>query len=138
MFRPIFHIALPVRDLEETKNFYVTTFGAKVGRVRDKWLDIFLFGGQVTFHELPSEVLPTDKHGVRHFGAILAWQDWDILAHRFNQMKVKFKIKPNVSFMGTDAEQAKMLLIDPSGNLIEIKAYRNPSIVLEVEDLQQH
>lgn len=57
MFRPIFHLAFPVRDLEQTKNFYVTTFGARVGRVRDKWIDIFLFEGQITLHERPSEVL---------------------------------------------------------------------------------
>ena len=47
MFRPIFHLAFPVRNLEESKNFYVTTFGAKIGRVRDKWIDIFLFEAQI-------------------------------------------------------------------------------------------
>ncbi|MCC5670058.1 hypothetical protein LC653_41275 [Nostoc sp. CHAB 5784] len=80
MFRPIFHLAFPVQDLEEAKNFYITTFGARVGRVRDKWIDIFLFEGQITLHERPSEVLPAREHGVRHFGAILAWPDWEALA----------------------------------------------------------
>lgn len=135
MFRPIFHLAFPVRDLEETKNFYVTTFGARVGRVRDKWIDIFLFEGQITLHERPSEVLPAGEHGVRHFGAVLAWRDWEALANHLDEMKIQFKVKPNVSGVGTGAEQAKMLLSDPSGNVIEVKAYRNPSVALEMEDL---
>ncbi len=135
MFRPIFHLAFPVRNLEESKNFYVTTLGAKVGRVRDKWIDIFLFEGQITLHERPSEVLPMGEHGVRHFGAVLAWRDWEDLANRFDEMRVQFKVKPNVSGIGTDAEQAKMLLSDPSGNVIEVKAYRNPSVALFMEDL---
>jgi len=133
MFRPIFHLAFPVRDLEESKNFYITTFGAKIGRVRDKWLDIFLFEAQITLHERPSEVLPMREHGVRHFGAILAWSDWETLANRLDEMKVQFKVKPNVSGVGTDAEQAKMLLSDPNGNVIEVKAYRNLSVVLEIK-----
>ncbi|GAB1537926.1 VOC family protein [Scytonema sp. NUACC21] len=137
MFRPIFHLAFPVRDLEECKNFYVNTLGAKVGRVRDKWIDIFLFEGQITLHERPFEVLPIGKHGVRHFGAILAWRDWEVLALRLNEMKVEFEVKPYVSGVGTDIEQAKMLLSDPSGNLIEVKAYRNPSVALEMDKLQE-
>lgn len=137
MYRPIFHLAFPFRNLEESKNFYVTTFGAKVGRVRDKWLDIFLFEGQITLHERPSEVLPIGEHGVRHFGAILAWSDWEVLANRLDEMRVQFKVKPNVSGVGTDAEQTKMLLSDPSGNVIEVKAYRNPSVALEMEDFQE-
>ena len=138
MFRPIFHLAFPVRDLEETKNFYVTTFGARVGRVRDKWIDIFLFEGQITLHERPSEVLPAGEHGVRHFGAVLAWRDWEALANRLDEMRIQFKVKPNVSGVGTGAEQAKMLLSDPSGNVIEVKAYRNPSVALEMEDLLEY
>jgi extradiol dioxygenase family protein len=137
MFRPIFHLAFPVQDLEESKTFYVTTFGARIGRVRDKWMDIFLFEGQITLHERPSEVLPTREHGVRHFGAILAWHDWEALALHLDEMKVQFKVKPNISGVGTNAEQAKMLLSDPSGNVIEVKAYRNPSVALEMKDLEE-
>ncbi|MHC5676785.1 MAG: hypothetical protein ACYTXL_33805 [Nostoc sp.] len=73
------------------------------------------------------------EHGVRHFGAVLAWSDWETLANRLDEMRVQFKVKPNVSGVGTDAEQAKMLLSDPSGNTIEVKAYRNLSVALEIK-----
>jgi uncharacterized protein len=137
MFRPIFHLAFPVQNLEESKDFYVTTFGAKVGRVRDKWCDIFLFEGQITLHERPSEVLPIGEQGVRHWGAILAWDEWEALVDRLNAMKTQFKAKPNISFVGTDAEQAKMVLSDPSGNAIEVKAYKNLPVALSMTDFQE-
>jgi len=133
MVCPIFHLAFPVRDLEEAKNFYTSTFNAKIGRVRDDWIDIFLFGAQVTMHERPAELLPPEQHGVRHFGAVLTWHDWESLAKRLDEMNATFKVKPNTSYAGTQTEQAKMLLTDPSGNVIEIKAYRNPSTALEMD-----
>lgn len=54
---PILHISLPVRDLEETRRFYVDILGCELGRVRDEFLDVFFFGCQVTFHDRPAEVL---------------------------------------------------------------------------------
>jgi extradiol dioxygenase family protein len=35
-----------------------------------------------------------------------------------------------VSYEGAPTEQGKIMITDPSGNLIEIKAYRHPSQVL--------
>jgi extradiol dioxygenase family protein len=37
---------------------------------------------------------------------------------------------PRVSYPGEPIEQGKMMMADPSGNLIEIKAYRHPEQVL--------
>ena len=37
---------------------------------------------------------------------------------------------PTVSYEGEPIEQAKLMIVDPSGNLIEIKAYRQPDKVL--------
>jgi uncharacterized protein len=131
----IFHLAFPVRDLKESRRFYESILGAKTGRVRDKWIDIFLFGGQITLHERPEQLLQPGQHGVRHFGAVVSWDDWEDLAMRLSVMGLQFKSKPTVSRAGTPAEQAKMLLEDPSGNVIEIKAYRDPSSALEIDEL---
>ncbi len=133
MIRSIFHLAFPVRDLEEAKKFYVDIFGSKIGREQGTWVDILFLGNQLTLHERPSEVLPDGKQGVRHFGAILLWKDWETLAQNLTLRDVNFKLKPTVSNIGTDAEQAKMLLNDPSGNMIELKAYRNLGAALELE-----
>jgi extradiol dioxygenase family protein len=37
---------------------------------------------------------------------------------------------PRRDYSGTEREQGKAMIQDPSGNLIELKAYRNPSAVL--------
>jgi tRNA(Arg) A34 adenosine deaminase TadA/extradiol dioxygenase family protein len=135
MRRPIFHIAFPVLDLKAARDFYVDILDAKVGRVRERWIDIYLFGAQLTLHEQPAQVLPAGQHGVRHFGAVLDWDDWKSLAGRLEKKGVQFKGEPSISGAGTVAEQAKLHLIDPSGNVVEVKAYRNPAIALENDDL---
>lgn len=37
---------------------------------------------------------------------------------------------PNISYVGEPIAQAKLMVSGPSGNLIEIKAYRHPEKVL--------
>ena len=37
---------------------------------------------------------------------------------------------PRVDYAGTDREQGKAMIADPSGNLIELKAYRQPAAIL--------
>jgi len=88
-------------------------------------VDILLFGHQVTLHERPSEVLSPADRGVRHFGAILPWQEWQALGARLIEQGCDFLMEPTVSMSGTEQEQGKLLLCDPSDNLVEIKAYRN-------------
>ncbi|MFN7966022.1 MAG: VOC family protein [Acidobacteriota bacterium] len=133
MILPIFHLALPVLNLEDSRRFYVELFGARVGRVRDAWIDIHLFGGQITLHHQPAQVLPKDEQGVRHFGAVVSWEQWEELAARLTRHGVEFKAAPKTSNAGTPAEQAKFKVCDPSGNVVEVKAYRNPTSALEIE-----
>jgi len=39
---------------------------------------------------------------------------------------------PTISYVGEPVEQAKLMIVDPSGNLIELKAYRHPEQVLGI------
>ncbi|HZH43807.1 MAG TPA: VOC family protein [Lysobacter sp.] len=125
MTRPIFHLSLPVRDLAATRTFYCTFLGATAGRIRPDWMDLIVFGHQLTFHARPDEVLPPEHRGVRHFGAILQWDAWEQLGRHIEESGQAFVMPPTVIGSGTADEHAKMLLEDPSGNLIEIKAYRD-------------
>jgi uncharacterized protein len=128
--RPIFHLSFPVLDLAAAKTFYCDALGAVVGRDHGDWADILLFGHQLTLHHRPSEVLPPNQHGVRHFGAILPWQDWIALGAKLERQGRTFLRPPTISGTGTALEHGKMLLCDPSNNVIEIKAYRNVVAVL--------
>jgi len=122
---PVFHLAFPVRDLAAAKAFYCGVLGARVGRDNEAWADIVLFGHQLTLHQRPDEVPGPDQRGVRHFGAILPWPEWEALAKDIQAAGAGFVSPPTVSFAGTPREQGKLLLCDPSDNLIELKAYRN-------------
>lgn len=128
--RPIFHLSFPVLDLDAAKTFYCDVLGATIGRDNGKWADIVLFGHQLTLHNRPSEVLAPEQRGVRHFGAILSWQAWAALAEQLENKGCTFLRPPTISNPGTDQENGKMLLSDPSANIIEIKTYRNFAAVL--------
>jgi extradiol dioxygenase family protein len=133
--RPRFHLAFPVRDLEETRRFYVELLGCGVGRAAARWLDFDFFGHQITAHvadgvgdEGANEV-DGDAVPVPHFGAILPWDDWQALAARLRAAGAGFVIEPRVRFAGQVGEQATMFLRDPSGNALEFKSFRDESRV---------
>jgi extradiol dioxygenase family protein len=123
--RRIFHLSIPVSDLDAARRFYTDALGATTGRSEDDWLDLLLWGHQITLQKRPSDVLPPDRQGKRHFGVILPWPEWESLANRIRGAAISFLAPPSVFLEGTQQEQAKFYLADPSNNIIEIKAYRN-------------
>jgi extradiol dioxygenase family protein len=125
---PIFHLSIPVRDLQEAVDFYTSQLGAQIGRQTETFADALLFGAQVTLQNDPSGVTrPMPR--TRHFGATLAWSEWESAAERLGTAPFLVE-EPTISFAGQPGEQAKLMVADPSGNLIEIKAYRHPGAVL--------
>lgn len=135
MDRPIFHLSLPVLDLPVALAFYRRALGAAIGRENAAWADILVFGHQLTLHHRPDEVLPRDNAGVRHFGAILPWREWEALGARLAHLGCPLLQPPTVFGAGTAQEHGKMALADPSGNVIEIKAYRDVATVLGIRDV---
>jgi extradiol dioxygenase family protein len=61
----------PFPWLNWARRFCVHTLGATVGRENEEWLDILLWGHQITLQRRPSEVLPLTQQGKRHFGVVL-------------------------------------------------------------------
>jgi extradiol dioxygenase family protein len=123
--RPIFHLSFPVRDLDEAIEFYTGSLGGVAGRREAAWADVALFGAQLTLQHVPEDVLEPIPRS-RHFGATLAWPEWEQLISGLSH----FVEGPRVDYAGTDREQGKAMIADPSGNLIELKAYRRPDVVL--------
>jgi len=134
-----FHLAAPIRDLEETREFYTKLIGCTVGREAETWIDFDFYGHQLSFHVKPDEL--TDISGnsvdgktvpVRHFGAILEWDSWQTLSKRLQDNKINFIIDPYIRFEGETGEQATMFFSDPSGNALEFKAFKDPSQIFAV------
>lgn len=129
-----FHLAFPVKDLEQTNTFYTEILGCSTGRTSDHWIDFNMWGHQVVAHLSPEEAGASaknavDGHGVpvRHFGVILEMDEWEKLAEKVKAAGIEFVIGPYVRFKGEPGEQATMFFLDPSGNALEFKAFGDKS-----------
>lgn len=129
-----FHLAVPVDDLNKARHFYGTVLGCEEGRSSDHWIDFNLFGHQFVVHykakpeqaeDLHSN--PVDGHDVPvpHFGVVLDWEAWEDLAERMRQHGTQFVIEPYIRFKGQVGEQATMFFLDPAGNALEFKAFKD-------------
>ena len=128
---PILHLSLPVRDLAESRAFYVDVLGCEPGRVRDGWIDVWFYGMQVTLHEEPDLVAAPDARGVRHFGVTLAADQLDAILRRLESQPadrpVEWLRPLATQYAGTPRAQTKAMIVDPSGNAIELKSYADPA-----------
>jgi extradiol dioxygenase family protein len=133
---PPFHLAFPVDDLRKAREFYGGVLGCAEGRSSDAWIDFDFYGHQVVAHLAPGELGRTtanqvDGHDVpvRHFGVILQWDAWHQLADRLRTRGVRFIIEPGIRFQGQVGEQATMFFLDPAGNALEVKSFKDMSQV---------
>jgi extradiol dioxygenase family protein len=62
---------------------------------------------------------------VRHFGVVLSMDEWHALAERLQGVGTKFVIEPHIRFKGEVGEQATMFFLDPCGNALEFKAFKD-------------
>lgn len=125
-----FHLAFPVRDLAETRNFYTNVLGCSEGRSSDEWVDFNLYGHQIVAHLAPEECRVAQASNVderevpvRHFGVVLDIPTWQALADKLKAANIQFIIEPYIRFKGEPGEQATMFFLDPSGNALEFKAF---------------
>ena len=131
---PRFHLAFPVTDLAEARRFYGGFLGCAEGRSSADWVDFDFFGHQIVAHRVDAAAM-TDatslvdgrKVPVRHFGVVLDLPAWEALAAKFRAAGVAFVIEPYVRFRGEPGEQATMFFLDPFGNALEFKAFREMS-----------
>jgi uncharacterized protein len=131
-----FHVAVQVRDIPEARHFYGELLGCEEGRSDPTWVDFNLYGHQFVCHlnanlgcngAIAAHYNPVDGHGVPvpHFGVVLDMTAWATLAQRLRENGVKFVVEPYIRFKGEVGEQATMFLLDPSGNALEFKSFRD-------------
>lgn len=129
--RPPFHLAFPVNDLAEAREFYGTVLGCPEGRSSDDWVDFNFHGHQIVAHlsrepaQARSNRVDGDDVPVRHFGLVLSMDAWQEISQRLKQAGAKFFIEPHIRFAGQPGEQATLFVVDPSGNALEFKAFRD-------------
>ncbi|HEX6007404.1 MAG TPA: VOC family protein [Burkholderiales bacterium] len=136
MTPPLFHLAFPVTDLAKARAFYGGLLGCPEGRSSDTWVDFDFYGHQIVAHLAPQEAghrhtsaVDGEDVPVRHFGVILTMPAWQALADKLIAADVNFVIEPHVRFKGEVGEQATMFFLDPCGNALEFKAFKDVSQV---------
>jgi extradiol dioxygenase family protein len=130
---PPFHLAVPVHDIGAAREFYGDVLGFPRGRSAERWTDWNVEGHQVVTHQVDDHVNavagtnPVDGHQVPvpHFGLVLSVERFQELARRLTDAGTDFVIEPYVRFEGEPGEQWTMFFLDPSGNALEFKAFKD-------------
>jgi extradiol dioxygenase family protein len=94
--RYIAHVAVPCRDLDEAARWYSAVLGAEPVRI---------LKDRVTF-------------------SVMA--DFDRLRDHAQKTGATFLGRPGVRFAKTSHEHQTLMLVDPSGNVVEFKCYVRP------------
>ena len=132
MIQP-FHIAIPVQNLEKCRTFYRDILNCEEGRSTENWVDFNFFGHQLVIHQkddfIPQRISnPVDGFDVPvpHFGVVLPWDEFHQFSKHLKDKGVDFIIEPYIRFAGEVGEQATLFFLDPSGNALEFKAFKDP------------
>jgi extradiol dioxygenase family protein len=70
---------------------------------------------------------PVDGHGVPvpHFGVVQNFVQWHQLCEKVSGFIDEFVIAPCIRFAGEPGEQGTVFFVDPSGNALEFKAFKD-------------
>ena len=134
-----FHLAFPVDDLIKAKEFYVNVLGCSTGREKKESCVFNFFGHQIVAHlvaQMPDvSTNPVDGKQIpaMHFGIVLEWNDWHQLKDKLDKKGVNFVVGPYTRYEDRPGSQATMFIVDPCGNHLEFKSFRNDSAIFDSE-----
>ena len=138
MDRVIFHLAFPIENIPDTKQFYVDGLGCTVGREAANSIILNLYGHQLVAH-LTDKPIPVQA-GIypRHFGLVFATlTDWQTLLDRSIVQQLKFYQSAKHRFPGAITEHRTFFLEDPFGNLLEFKYYTHSEAIFGASEFTQ-
>jgi uncharacterized protein len=125
----VFHLAIPVLDLDSARRFYVEGLGCTLARRYADRITLNFFGDQVVCH-LYDRVDAAPQLYPRHFGVTFrARQDWERLLNLARAHDLPFFIDPFRRFEGQPEGHHAFVLRDPSNNLLEFKHYDDPAMM---------
>ncbi len=126
----VFHIAFPMKNIEETKSFYVEGLGCALGRESKVALTLNLGGHQIVAQMTSEPVEEPRSIYPRHFGLVFTTKkEWQALLDRARDKKLAFFKEPRTRYTGSPLEHHTFFLEDPAHNLLEFKHYTNESAI---------
>ncbi len=133
-----FHLALPCKSIKQTEIFYTDKLGSKLGRKGSSWIDIDLYGNQITFTEAGSFNFHFKNYNLGekqlpsfHFGVIIDIDVWEKLYSKLFQMDLE--VTTEVTFLENKiGEHLSFFVEDPDGYMIEFKSFKNYGEIFKV------
>lgn len=123
---PVFHLAVPTHDLEVSKNFYSSCFGAEIGREYGNYVIFNFFGHQLVTHLDVDRIEKKPNMYPRHFGIIVhSKEDLTSLYEKCKEHGAEFFEEMFERYNGQHGWHYSFFVSDPSNNLIEVKYYIN-------------
>jgi len=119
-----------MKNVEETKQFYVEGLGCAVGRESKVALTLNLGGHQIVAQMTSEPVEKPRSIYPRHFGLVLTTkEEWQAMVDRAREKKLSFFKEPNTRFTDSPLEHHTFFLEDPAHNLLEFKHYTKESAI---------
>ncbi|HLV38661.1 bleomycin resistance protein [Xanthomarina sp.] len=124
-----FHISLPCLSVKETKNFYIDNIGATSGRHTQNWVDINLFGHQLTFikaekfhfnspnYVFEGKILPSF-----HFGVIIDEITWNNIYSKLKKRDLDV-VDKTTFLIDKTGEHQSFFIKDPNDYMLEFKCF---------------
>lgn len=126
----LFHLAIPVHDLAAAEHFYVDLLGCKLARRYPDRITLDFFGDQLVCHLTEGSCVEPVSLYPRHFGVTFReGADFDALHELAVIRKIPFFADVCARFEAMAEEHRTFVLLDPSGNLLEFKHYRDPRMM---------
>lgn len=126
----LFHLAIPVNDIQQAKAFYCQRLGCQAGRETSQALIINFYGHQVVAHQTQEPLQPQQGIYPRHFGLVFFQEEhWQHFRDRVQAQAVPFMVPPKLRFAGERTEHSTFFIADPCHNLLEFKFYRYPEAI---------
>ena len=131
--QPILHLSIPVRDMDEARDFYVHTLGCQPARARADFTDVWFFGMQVTLQDRPDEatgLAPGRLAALRRDARARRVRRADRPPRARAASTGSSRSRPTTRACRPSRPRRK--IADPSGNVIELKTYRDVEAALEI------
>ncbi|MDJ1185147.1 VOC family protein [Roseofilum casamattae] len=134
----LFHLAFPVKNLPETKAFYVDGLGCQMGRESSHALILNLYGHQLVAHVTEGPLAVQKGIYPRHFGLVFPNKsDWDTLLQRAQEKALTFVQQPKRRFPEQLTEHYTFFLTDPFANFLEFKHYCHPEAIFGARNMAE-
>lgn len=132
-----FHMSLPCLSVKETKNFYLNRIGATSGRFTQTWVDINLFGHQLTFIKAekfnfnsPNYVFEGNILPAFHFGVIVDENTWNNIYSKLKELDMELVEKS--TFLSNKAgEHTSFFIKDPNDYMLEFKCFKDSNNIFK-------